>query len=201
MKTVHHVYSALNNNKVMGMLFMDVAKAFNCIDHEILFTKMDRAGFGPMVINWFRSCLNRTQQVMLDGKLSDVIPVDTGIAQGTVLGPILFIFYINDIFDSVAHVKITMFADVCVLYSTRNNWPIVKGVIQSDFDKVVKWTLRNNLRLNCTKTKAIIFGTRNKLSKIINPEHFIMGNHRIDFVRKYVYLGVIVDDVMSFESS
>ena len=196
-KTTHHVYSAINNNNVMGMLLLDVAKAFNCIDHEILFKKMDMAGFGPMVLIWFRSYINRTQQVIIQSKISDVVPVGTGIAQGTVLGVILFIFYINDIIYAVNHVKMRMFADDCILYYSGNNWPVVNRIIQADFDKVVDWTFRNSLRLNYNKTKAMIFGTQNKLSKLVDHEHFKIGNHIIDFVHNYVYLGVIIDDVMS----
>ena len=187
----------MKNNKIMGMLFLDVAKAFNCINHEILYTKMERAGLGPMVIQWFKSYLNRTQQVLIQGKVFDIVSVNTGIAQGTVLGPIMFIFYINDIFECVEHVKMNVFADDCVMYCSGNNWLSVKGKIQSDFDRVIDWTFRNNLRLNATKTKAILFGTRNKLSKIGNPEHITMGTRMIDFVHNYTYLGIIVDDVMS----
>ena len=76
----------------MGMIFLDVAKSFNCIDHDILFTKMKNIGFGKAVVDWFKSYLNRSQKVRLGSNLSDVVPVNNGIAQGTVLGPILFVF-------------------------------------------------------------------------------------------------------------
>ena len=170
-KTVQHVYSAINNNKILGMLLLDIAKAFNCVNHEILYLKMDMAGFGPMVISWFKSYLNRTQQVILQGTLSDIISVDKGIAQGTVLGPILFIFYINDIFKCTKYVNMTMFADDCVMFLSGNNWTNIHYRIQTDFDAVVDWTLRNNLRLNHDKTKAMIFSTRHKISKIDTPKH------------------------------
>ena len=62
---------------------------------------------------------------------------------------------------------------------------------------MVDWTFRNSLRLNYNKTKAMIFGTRNKLSKLVDPEHFKIGNHIIEIVHNYVYLGDIIDDVMS----
>ena len=115
------------------------------------------------------------------------------------IGPILFIFYINDIFNTINHVKMTMFADDCVIYYSGNTWPNVKNIMQSDFDKIVEWTYRNNLRLNCSKTKAMSFGSRNKLSKIINPEKFNLDNRMIDFVHSFTYLGNIIDDVMSLD--
>ena len=143
-----------------------MAKAFNCIDHDILFLKMERAGFNLNVIQWFRRCLARMQRVKLDGKLSDIIPVHNGIAQGTVLGPILFIFYINDIFKTTKYVKMSLFADDCVIHLLGNNWSMVKRRIQRDFDAIIEWSFRNNLRLNHGKTKAIIFGTRSGLSNL-----------------------------------
>ena len=196
-KTVQHIYGALNNNKMLGMLLLDIAKAFNCVDHDTLYKKMDTTGFGPMVIQWFKSYLDRSQQVILNGSLSDITPVSKGIAQGTVLGPILFILYINDIFKCTKYVNMTMFADDCVMYLSGNNWCTIQQRIQTDFDAVVDWTFRNNLRLNYEKTKAMIFSTRHKISKLVNPKHFEMSNHIISFVRNYVYLGVLIDNVMS----
>ena len=158
---------------------------------------MECAGFGPMVIRWFKSYLNRTQQVFIQGKLSNVVSVPQGIAQGTVLGPILFIFYINGIFKCTNFVKMTLFADDCVMYLSGNNWPSIHQRVQADFDAVVDWTLRNNLRLNYDKRKAMIFGSRHRISKLSNPKQFRMSGHNIGFVHTYVYLGVTIDEVMS----
>ena len=141
-KMVHNVYSAMNNNKILEIFLLDIAKAVNCIDHNILYSKMDGVGFGPLVIDWFKSYLNRTHQVIIQGALSEIIPVCRGIAQGTVLGPILFIFYINHIFKCTNFAKMTLFADDCVWYLSGNN---------SDFNAIIDW---NNLRLNRHKTKG-----------------------------------------------
>ena len=92
-KIVHQIYSSINSKIIMGMLLLDIAKAFYCIDHEILFKKMKNAGCGTNDINWFRSYLNRVQRVKVGNMLSDILPVPKGIAQGTVLRPILFLFF------------------------------------------------------------------------------------------------------------
>ena len=149
------------------MLLLDVAKAFNCINHKILFIKMENAGFAPRVVDWFRSYLTRFQRVCMDNTLSNLIPVNNGIAQGTVLGPILFIFYINDIFECTKNVHMSLFADDCVMYLSGNNWSTVHRKIQSDFDAIIEWTFKNNLRLNPGKTKAIMFGTRSRLANVV----------------------------------
>ena len=111
------------------MLLLDISKAFNCISHEVLYAKMRMAGFAISVLQWFRSYLHRTQQLTINGRLSSIIPVANGIAQGTVLGPILFIFYINDVLKTIKHVKMSLFADDCVLYLLGNNWDIIRRKI------------------------------------------------------------------------
>ena len=196
-RTIQQVYGAINSKKVMGMLLLDVAKAFNCVDHEILFIKMEKAGFAQRVINWFRSYLNRFQRVRMDNVESEVIPVGKGIAQGTVLGPILFIFYVNSIFECTKYVHMSLFADDCVLYLSGNNWATVQRKIQLDFDAIIEWTFRNGLRLNPSKTKAMIFGTRSRLANITRPNHFIAHGCEIGFVKQHLYLGIMIDSIMS----
>ena len=196
-RTIQQIYSAINNKKLMGMLLLDMAKAFNCIHHDILFIKMHNTGFSDRVIDWFRSYLNRTQRVRVNNNVSRVVSVKNGIAQGTVLGPILFIFYINDIFECVKNVHMSLFADDCVLYLVGNNWLPVSRKIQTDFDAILEWTYRNNLRLNPNKTKAMIFGPRNKLACIVRPKSFFAGNNEIGFVKQHLFLGIMLDSIMS----
>ena len=196
-KVVQNVHSALNNKKLTGMLLLDIAKAFNCISHDILLAKMASAGFDRTVIQWFRSYLHRTQQVSIYNKLSDAIAVPNGIAQGTVLGPILFIFYINDIFNCVNFVKMSLFADDCVMYLSGNNWDIIQRRMQLDFDSIIDWNLRNNLRLNHDKTHAVIFGARMKLANIVDPLPFRILDKRVKYVKEHAYLGIILDSTMS----
>ena len=199
-KTVQNIYSAINSKKLLGMMLLDVAKVFNCIDHGILFVKMELAGFSLNVINWFRSYLSRTQRVNLDGAMSGILPVLKGIAQGTVLGPLLFIFYINDIFSIVRNVKMSLFADDCVIFLSGNNWVDVHRKIQSDFDSILEWTYRNSLRLNHSKTKAIIFGSRSKLANISIQRPFIMNGVELGFVKSHSYLGIQLDNIMSLNA-
>ena len=196
-RVVHSVYSALNNKKLTGILLLDIAKAFNCISHDILYAKMASAGFDKSIIQWFRSYLNRTQQVIINNRLSSIVPVTHGIAQGTVLGPILFIFYINDIFKCTKYVNISLFADDCIMYLSGNNWNVIQRRIQRDFDSVIDWTFRNNLRLNHDKTNAIVLGSRFRLSNLHEPKVFMYLDKRIKFVNNHSYLGILIDSTMS----
>ena len=121
-----------------------------------------------------------------------------GIAQGTVLGPILFIFYINDVINRMKYVNITLFVDDCIIYLSGNNWESVHRKIQCDFDAIVDWT-GNNLRLNYDTTKAMLFNTRNRILNLTDPTPFSMRNINIRFVKCHVYLGVTLDCAMMLD--
>ena len=95
------IYSALNHKKIVGSICLDVAKAFDSINHDILQYKWTKIGFNDKSIAWFKSHLERTQVVKFDNKISSKLPIVTGIGQGTILGPLIFIFYINDIISSI----------------------------------------------------------------------------------------------------
>ena len=196
-KVVHSVYSSLNNRKLTGMILLDIAKAFNCISHDILYAKMASYGFDKTVIQWFRSYLHRTQPVTINNRLSTIIPVTHGIAQGTVLGPILFVLYINDIFKFTKYVKMSLFADDCVMYLSGSNWNVVHCRMQRDFDAIVDWTFCNNLRLNHDKTNAIIFASRFRLANMHEPKAFNMFDQKIKFVNSHCYIGISLKATMS----
>ena len=108
---VRHVYSAINQNKILGMIFLDVAKAFNCIDHKIVYKKFQQVGMCDRALNWFRSYLTRSQVIRYGNLISNKLELSAGIAQGTVLGPLNFIFYINDCIKSLTRCKISLYAD------------------------------------------------------------------------------------------
>ena len=156
------MYTCINNNKLMGTLFLDVAKAFNCINHKILFRKMRNVGMCARVIQWFESYLLQSQMTKYGDNVSNVLEIPAGIAQGTVLGPLIFIFYINDGEKVLENVRISMFADDCVLYYMGNNWNSIRISLQKDLAKCVDWTDMNSLKLNEIKTQAMIVGTGNK---------------------------------------
>ena len=89
------IYSALNNQKFFGSACLDISKAFDCINHKILLLKLRNIGLSDKSIGWFKSYLDRTQQLTFDSIVSDCIPVLSGIGQGTIVGPIIFLLYIN----------------------------------------------------------------------------------------------------------
>ena len=136
---VKKIYNSLNNRKIMGTVFLDISKAFNCIHHERLYKKLRFIGLSERCIAWFKPYLTRTQTVRVGAEHSNNLEISTGIAQGTVLGPLIFIFYLNDIVYSINHCHIPLFADDCVLYLDGNNWVTIFNKIQEDLKQVEKW--------------------------------------------------------------
>ena len=192
-----YIYSGLNHKKVIGSVCLDIAKAFDCINHDILLYKFRKIGFSENTIGWFKSYLTRTQVVKFDNELSSSKPVITGIGQGTILGPLLFIFYINDIISVVHDLKINMYADDCMLYISGNDWNRMKLKIQPELCNVQQWCTRNRLKLNVSKSKVLLISSRHKLSNIDRTQCLLLGDDPIAYCDKYKYLGITLDSEMT----
>ena len=175
----------------MALLFLDISKAFDCINHERLLYKLKSVGCNHIVLSWFKSYLNRSQIVCYNSIDSTECVVLTGIGQGTILGPLIFVFYMNDIVDDLYYVKISMYANDCVLYLSGNNWPRIGNKLQEDLECFEHWGELNNMHLNVKKTKLLLVSTRSKLSRLGQIDHIMLYNKNVAFVHQYNYLGVI----------
>ena len=199
MELTNDLYHAMNSNLVTGLLFLDVRKAFDSLNHQILTDKLRKIGIARSVLLWFDSYLNRKQILRHNGRTSNELTVLSGIPQGSILGPTLFIFYINAIFDKITDVKIKMFADDCVLYKSGNHWNDIRDPLQDMLDVYINWGSNHCLSLNADKTKCMIVANRGKLNAIVDPAPFNAGNRRIMFVKKFSYLGIVLDSEMLLE--
>ena len=192
-----YVYSNLNHKKLIGGVCLDVAKAFDCINHDILLHKMCKIGFSVPTRNLFRSYLTRSQVAKYNDVVSDVKHVKTGIGQGSILGPLIFIFYINDVISVIDSLKINMYADDCILYCSGNAWNRMTVKMQPELDRVQSWFEQNRLKLNISKSSTLLIGSRSKLSKVDYTNLLNINDHPLIFVDKYKYLGTILDKEMS----
>ena len=161
-----YIYLNLNHKKLMCAVCLDVAKAFDCINHDILLYKMSKIGFQENTIRSFNSYLSRTQVVCYNDVESSKVSVKTGIGQGTILCPLIFIFYINDLISIVDKFKVNMYVDDCILYSSGNNWNRMSQILQPELDKMHAWCTHNRLKLNVKKSKTLIIGSRSKLGRV-----------------------------------
>ena len=158
---LHHIEDIicdLNLDKNADVLYLDFSKAFDKVDHKILLKKIQAFGIRGKLYDWIASFLTgRKQHVIVDGVMSTIIDVISGVPQGTVLGPLLFLIYIDDIFSVVKHSKIKVFADDSKLHKDISSH-IDRILLQEDLLSVVNWADVNNMELNEEKFQLLQHG-------------------------------------------
>lgn len=157
----------MNHGQYTVCLFLDLKKAFDCVNHLILIKKIIGMGFNTKIVSWIKSFLsNRLQSVKVNGITSDPLNITCGVLQGSVLGPILFKIYINDISSLDLHSGLILYADDAVLFSSHNFVSTAMSTLQTDLDNVCKWTCHNKLTVNINKSKFLIVGTPRMLNRM-----------------------------------
>ena len=163
------------------------------VDHNILLEKLDYYGIRGVAKNWFESYLNnRKQFVTLNGSDSSFKPVSTGVPQGSVLGPLLFLVYINDLHKCVKYSKVYHFADDTNKLKPDNSLKNVAKRVNFDLKNLSQWLKANKLSLNFTKTELIIFHSGSK--KIDHNLKLKLDEKGLTPTSTVKYLGVLLDD-------
>ena len=184
-----------------GMILIDLQKAFDTIDHKLLLEKMIYLGFSESIIRWFQCYLSRkTFIVNINDKFSQLGNVTCGVPQGSILGPIVFLLYVNDMPQAIKSNLLLYADDSCVLYQHKD----VKAIEQQlneDFANLCDWFVDNKLSIHFgqDKTKSILFSTKRKVKKG-NILNIIYKNIEIKQYSKVSYLGCILDETLSGES-
>ena len=193
---------AKDKGKMTGVIFLDLKRAFETIDRKILLGKLSRYGIGGVVWKWFECYLkNRRQRVRCEQVFSSELPINVGVPQGSILGPLLFVIYINDMSKIFKYCKYHFFADDTIIYIDGNNPGELVGKINYDLELVSKWLETNKLKLNIAKTKGMLISNQQnfKLFKDINQSFNLQGVN-LSLVSEIKYLGVIVDCNLNFKS-
>ena len=194
---VKHIYSSLNKKKIFGSICLDISKAFDCINHDKLFDKLISGGVSQRALKWFRSYFTRTQAVRFNNAISRTLDVNTGIGQGTILGPLIFVFYINDVIRKMTDLRVNMYADDCLIYSVGNNWSMLRPKLQQGLNDFYEWSYDNCMKLNIGKSKALMIGSNHKLSGINFENKFTLNGEVVHYVNDYNYLGLLLDKNMT----
>lgn len=179
--------------------FVDLTKAFDTVNHSILLFKLKDMGFNLDILLWLKSYLsNRHQSTLANNQRSTQAEVKCGVPQGSILGPLLFLTYINDINKNI-DCNVSLYADDAVLYSSDKNPEAAAAKLQIDINKLVTWTKVNHLTINTKKTKIMYFGTLPALNKVDLERNITMGNEILANVQVFKYLGVILDGELKFD--
>ena len=193
-------YENIDHRKVNLAIFLDLKKAFGTVDHEILLEKLEAYGIRELAGNWFRSYLEgRQQYCKLNCYESRAKTVTCGIPQGSCLGPLLFIVYLNDFEKCLKASKAGMYADDTQVSLASSSVDELVPKAQDELSNISEWMRLNKLSANPQKTEYMFIGHPNRTNKITEQEKLKLNGSEIKRVKKTKSLGVIIDQGLNWE--
>ena len=199
-EVIDEILNNMNNRDFTLALYLDFKKAFDTIDHKILLEKLKNAGLGLNLCQLIKNYLtNRTQRTKINEKLSNVRTVKTGVPQGSTLGPLLFIIFINDLPALTDRALFVLFADDTVLMVRNKSISVAETIMNEILQEVDGWCINNKLTLNAKKTEYVIYGTKNMKKNQLTQITLILGRTKLNEVDSYKYLGTILDATLNLD--
>ena len=193
--TIRDFAESINDKDQTDAILLDFSKAFDKVDHKLLLSKLSSYGISNSLLAWLKSFLsNREQTVIVDGSESSPVPVLSRVPQGTVLGPLLFLVYINDIAKDLSHgTHLRLFADDSLLYRVIKS-PDDSATLQRDLDSLQRWETTNKMEFHPQKCELL---------RITNNKRKIVSQYTIHSVplsesQSSKYLGVTIDPKLTW---
>ena len=188
--TIHDILTSKEKGHQIDIAILDFSKAFDTVPHTKLLKKVESYGINGPILNWLEMFLTkRHMKVVVDGVSSEPVSVDSGVPQGTVLGPLLFLCHINDLPEAVKS-QVRLFADDCLLYrSVKNQSDYI--TLQNDLQKLEEWGNTWGMRFNASKCYIMSINTK-------TPYFYQLSNQVLKIVNQNPYLGVLLSDDMKW---
>ena len=191
------IRKSIDKGKFSCGVFIDLRKAFDTVDHEILLHKLNHYGIRGISNSWFRSYLkNREQFVSVEGCESTKRYVSHGVPQGSVLGPLLFLLYINDLPNALKNCIANLFADDTCLLSNDSDLKLFETKVNTDLSNLSSWLKANKISLNEDKTEILLFRSRNKT--IAYNMKLTLNGFDLKFSTHVRYLGLQLDEHLAW---
>ena len=197
---VNHIYRENDQGNLVGMASLDLSKAFDTINHSHLLYKLSKLGLGTKSLDWCQSYLKeRTQQTKFKHFKSKEETVTAGVPQGSILGPVLFIAFTNDLPDSFPNCKIMSYADDTQLLVSAKTAKQIKKLLESVIHAAQLWYTKNGLLINATKTEVMIISKR-KIKENIQLEIKEEGNiKKLKLQKSIKVLGINIDNELNWD--
>ena len=191
------IWSAIDSNKVVGIVLVDFQKAFDCVSHNVLLRKLENDfGINGLLLDWLRSYLdNRKQYTVLNGIVSDLNTVKSGIPQGSVLGPTLFSLYTSDLPEAITTATTYMYADDTILYCIGDSIDAVISELNKALEELLYWCKTNSLVPHPKKCEAMSLHR----GRFTGPlKELTLAQHTIKWVTHSRLSGVSIDDQLNW---
>lgn len=187
LETVHEIAATLDSQGQIDIIFLDFEKAFDRVSHQKLLLKLKPILKNDQLLQWTEAYLtNRRQTVVVDDAKSDSSDVRSGIPQGSVLGPLFFLLFINDIVQHIP-VKIRLFADDCILYNEIHS-EADQAILNSSLSVIATWCLEWQMSINLRKTVSMTITRKQKSLPFV----YSINGHNLSSVTQYKYLGLVI---------
>ena len=182
---------------------IDLKKAFDAFDHQILLRKLEIYSIKHQALALLESYLSyRNQKCQINGYLSSKKMIKCGIPQGSILGPLFFLLYINDLPQCLSKTKPRLFTDDTNLTASRDSIPYLENAVNSDLENLRKWLIAYRLTLNVAKTEFMLIGTKQMIKSISNLQlNVVIESNPVKQVTECKTLGVTVDQHLSRKSN
>ena len=191
---------SINRGSLIGTVMIDFKKAFDLVDHSLLLKKLKHYKLSDNTLSWFASYLSsRKQKVSLNNITSDSELITDGVPQGSILGPLLFLMFINDLPLYTDSANTEFYADDTNLYVCGESLEIIESNLQIALDCLAKWCKCNDMLINTTKTKVMLITTHQKRTSLINGQLSLhLNDDELNMITNDKVLGIIIDNNLTW---